>query len=1034
MRKFINLISTAVLVIMTAMAGAAQPQLKALIIDGQNNHNWKEVTPVLKDILLETGLFTVDVATTGDVNQFNPTFSDYNVLVLNYNGADWPEATRKAFVEYVSGGGGVVVIHAADNSFGSWPEYNEIIGLGGWGGRNENSGPMIRFRDGKIVRDETPGAGGTHGPQHEYQIVLRDKNHPITKGMPEKWMHTQDELYSKLRGPAKNMTLLATAFADPEKKGTGENEPMLFTITYGKGRIFHNAMGHDQGVSTHCVGFIVSTQRGTEWVATGNVTQKIPSDFPTADKSSVRTEFKTPWTSETFKAMTSYKPGDTRETVAAVEKIIRNADVSEYANIEKELLSVINTPDATFYAKQYACKMLRQVGSDACVSTLAPLLADKEYSHSARYAMQGLDSKNVDKELVKALDKVDGDLKSGLIGTIGARRANTAVKALGKIAADTDDMLANAAINALGRIGTADAEKILVSCKTESRKDKIEDARISCAHMLLKDGKTQDAYKIYCELVSKGNSDTARVSALKGYAAIKKADSAPLIIKIIGRTDAVLRRSALACITEIPGETIVKNIAAELAAQTPENSIAIMEAIASRLDPSGATTEINGLAETASDKTVKVAALKSLANTGNASSVELLIKAMDDPDEDIKRAAKDSMQQLKGKDVSLKLVEIAAAADVEKRVRLIEMLRERKSTASVPGMFKFIQDPDEKVRKAAAQALRELAGEEHAPTLLSLIIKASAEDRKQLAEALANAADRSGDEQTRTGSIIAELNKADKDLSAVLLGVLGRLQGENALKAISDKLKSDDVELRKAALRALDSWRDGSPMALLLETAKSEQDLTNHALALRAYIKLTDSFGDADANKKIDQLAMAMEAAKRVDEKKTVIDLLVKYKKEKALDILKPLLEDAELKENAQRAYDNLLITLGNKCAASIHNEMAQNAVDGDLQTFWGTMRGMQKDDWFTVEFLKERTFKSIILDAQVGSDYPRSFDVYISADGKDWGQSIHSGTANRNPNKIDLGKEVTAKHLKIVLTSSVDNGNWWRIAEMTFE
>jgi type 1 glutamine amidotransferase len=268
---------------------AADPSYKALIIDGQNNHNWKATTPVLKKVLEETGLFTVDVATAPpkDTAGFHPKFSDYQVVVSNYNGQSWPKETESAFAEYVEKGGGFVAVHAADNSFPNWPEYNAIIGVGGWGGRNEKSGPYVRFRDGQVVRDETKGGGGSHGARHPFLVEVRTKDHPITAGLPEKWMHATDELYDRLRGPAKNLTVLATAYANPKKGGSGENEPMLMAIEYGKGRSFHTTLGHDLE-AMKCVGFQVTFARGAEWAASGKVTQKVPADFPTAEKVSTR--------------------------------------------------------------------------------------------------------------------------------------------------------------------------------------------------------------------------------------------------------------------------------------------------------------------------------------------------------------------------------------------------------------------------------------------------------------------------------------------------------------------------------------------------------------------------------------------------------------------------------------------------------------------------------------------------------------------------------------------------------------------------
>jgi type 1 glutamine amidotransferase len=277
--------------VVLAAAALAAPPYKALIVDGQNGHDWKSTTPVLKKLLEKTELFTVDVATSpprgGDMSGFKPDFAAYDLLVSNYQGDSWPEETKQAFVDYVKDGGGVVIYHFACAAFPDWKEYNEIIGLGGWGRRNEKWGPYVRWRDGKVVRDMSPGRGGGHGPAQPFQLVIREPNHPITKGLPEKFMHVTDELYGWLRGPAQNLTVLATAFAPEDKGGSDEHEPLLFTIQYGKGRVFQNALGHTPE-QLKSVAFIATFQRGAEWAVTGNVTQEVPDDFPGPDEASVR--------------------------------------------------------------------------------------------------------------------------------------------------------------------------------------------------------------------------------------------------------------------------------------------------------------------------------------------------------------------------------------------------------------------------------------------------------------------------------------------------------------------------------------------------------------------------------------------------------------------------------------------------------------------------------------------------------------------------------------------------------------------------
>ena len=267
-------------------ATRARP-IKVLIVDGQNNHDWKATTPVLKQAFEVAGGFEVEVATSPgageDMSGFQPSFSNYDVVVSNYNGDLWSDEARAAFVEYVQSGGGFVCLHAANNSFADWKEYNEIIGLGGWNGRSEASGPYVYFRDDAVVRDDSPGPGGGHGPQHEFQVVVRDSDHSVTRGMPRAWMHTHDELYDSLRGPALDMTVLATAWSEKSQR----HEPMIMTIMYGQGRVFHTPMGHAD-YSMQCAGFQATLVRGAEWAATGDVTIPIPDDFPSEDSVSSR--------------------------------------------------------------------------------------------------------------------------------------------------------------------------------------------------------------------------------------------------------------------------------------------------------------------------------------------------------------------------------------------------------------------------------------------------------------------------------------------------------------------------------------------------------------------------------------------------------------------------------------------------------------------------------------------------------------------------------------------------------------------------
>jgi type 1 glutamine amidotransferase len=269
-----------------------------MLLDGESGgpyHDWQRTTPLLKKVLDETSLFATTVVTapaaTGELTTFAPDFAKYQVVVMNYDAPDerWPAGLKASFEQFVTNGGGFVAVHAADNAFPGWPAFNEMIGVGGWRGRTEQAGPHWFVRDGKLVSDSTPGRAGSHGRRTPYQVIVRDSSHPIMKGLPSAWMHQGDELYARLRGPGRRMTVLATAFSDPQNAGSGVDEPQLMVLPYGKGRVFHTTFGHDI-VALSSVDFVVTLQRGTEWAATGQVTQKVPANFPTATTVAYRSD------------------------------------------------------------------------------------------------------------------------------------------------------------------------------------------------------------------------------------------------------------------------------------------------------------------------------------------------------------------------------------------------------------------------------------------------------------------------------------------------------------------------------------------------------------------------------------------------------------------------------------------------------------------------------------------------------------------------------------------------------------------------
>ena len=286
---------------------AADP-IAVLIVDGQNNHDWALTTHATRAILVATGRFRVDVTTTPKKNSpdadwaaWRPRFAEYDLVLSNYNGERWPGRVEKAFTDFVRQGNGVVIVHAANNAFKGWDDYNQMIGLG-WRGADFGRGVTIDDATGKPrYASKGEGRGAGHGRQHAFVVTVRTPDHPIMRGLPAtQWMHAKDELYHGQRGPAEDMTILSSAFSAEETKGTGVHEPITWVIPFGQGKVVTTVMGHhwrgqEDFDALHCVGFQTILARSAEWAATGKVTLPLPAEFPGPRAPSVVEPHKVSW-------------------------------------------------------------------------------------------------------------------------------------------------------------------------------------------------------------------------------------------------------------------------------------------------------------------------------------------------------------------------------------------------------------------------------------------------------------------------------------------------------------------------------------------------------------------------------------------------------------------------------------------------------------------------------------------------------------------------------------------------------------------
>jgi type 1 glutamine amidotransferase/HEAT repeat protein len=895
-----------VAVLLTALCLApwamAAPSLKALIVTGQNNHNWPVSSPVVKVLLEDAGLFTVDTATSPkegkDMSGFTPKFADYSVVVLDYTGDNWPEVTRKAFLDYVSGGGGVVVVHAADNAFPDWPEFNEIIGLGGWGNRNEKSGPYLRWIDGKAVQVTEPGPGGGHGKGHAYQVVNRITDHPITKGLPEKWMHATDELYHLLRGPGKNLTLLSTAHSDKDQNGTGNDEPILFTIQYGKGRVFHTVLGHagdteQNSPALQCVGFITTLQRGAEWAATGQVTQAVPDDFPTADTVSLRVAYRRPTLDSIatlLPALKAYKFNDSLEKLVAFENVCRATTKSgaSVAPIEDALLEVLMS-GASADAKRWACKVLSLYASDRSLPALFNMFGDRQSADTARLVLQRMPGKVADQALLDALKTAQGPVAAGIAQTLGARGTAGAAEPLAGLLANTDVTVATAAAGALADLGASEPlVKALAGASAET-KPAIEDALLRCAQKLAAGGKVAEAKALFSSLNQPERGDAVRGAALAGMIATTGTDL-PEAIGGALQGDLRSKQIALRAVRLVKDPKVLRAIAATEGLDGPTQAL-LFTALADTKEKSLAPALVNALNGT--DNEVRVAAIAALGRIGGPAALMPVATLAAVGEEPLVSAARAALRGMPG--VSQDLAAYIDAAPGPVQLELVRAAGVRRDAAATQTLIALAKNGTGELRAEALKSLGEAAPAATLPDMIALLAAAGNDDERAAAvKAVAAVAARAEPGEARTGALVAALKKAaDSQEKAALCQALGAIADDTALAAIGETATGADAAAAKAAVDALGAWPTPAPLEQVHALAKSATGDTATA-ALRGFMRLLGLTSDRPKEETVRMYAEALALAKTPDDRAAVIDGLGETGNAAALPMIYDALKDPQ--------------------------------------------------------------------------------------------------------------------------------------------
>jgi len=912
------------MIILTGAVSTNSAALKALIVTGQHNHDWKASSAALEQILEDTGLFEVETIISPpqgrSMADFTVDFSAYQLVILNYNGDEWPETTKKAFLDYVRSGGGVVVYHAADNAFPEWKEYRQVIGLG-WG-KDEQAGPYVFWKDGKTVRDSSLGIAGSHGPQHSFLVFNRDTTHPITRGLPEKWMHAPDELYALLRGPAENIHILSTAYSDPAQLGTGRDEPVLFTVTYGKGRIFHTVLGHlgesSPPLSLECVGFIVTFQRGAEWAATGNVNQKVPGDFPgvfkdygTPDDVRRWIKCRPPDLGEILQKVSTYDYGKDEEVLSRLRSYVRSIRNSQQARSECEAkLAEFLDSKATMAAKMAVCRQLREIGTSASVPALERMLLKEETSDLALYALEKIPDASAEKALIQALDKTRGKVRLGILSSLGNRRAEKAVPALEKLLNKSDPATAAAAATALGHIANPQASDALLKALAGSSgklRDRVGSSLLNCAqeYTISKDLKTAAA--IFDALMNTKLSLPVRQSAMKGrIRSSGNAEARSMIIQTLKGKDSDHHAPAIGLIGDFFDDSNISEVCALFSGLPAASQIQLLEALSCFQDDAARTTAVEAIKSP--EQEVRISALKALEKLGDATTVDLLVLHAAQARGKEQEAARNSLWSLRGEDVDkVILLNLVKMQGPDIQNELIKSTAERRIEEGMELLLARARSSDSGNRLEAIKAIKDIASLSDLPRLVELLLSLKEErDQMELASTIAVVAGKSPQPVGRARAILAALSQTeDIPKRCSLFRVLGKIGDDSSLPVLREALAESSPELKDAAVRALADWPTPTPRDDLFQVVRTSSNSVHKVLSLRAYIQMVGMEPYRSPRMAVRSLQEVLDLA-RAEEKKLILGILPTFAGPEALALAESLLKEKEVAAEAELAIKKI--------------------------------------------------------------------------------------------------------------------------------
>lgn len=556
-----------------------------------------------------------------------------------------------------------------------------------------------------------------------------------------------------------------------------------------------------------------------------------------------------------------------------------------------------------------ACRALRLIGGPASVPVLADLVLKPETTDPARYALERIPGDEAGQALLAALDRAQGDIRRGIVFSIGERRSAASVPALARLAGGKDLQLAADAVKALGKTGGLESIKALAALlgtTGAALRSEAASALLFAAEGALAGGDRAGAAAAYDKVFAANVSPVSRQAAFKGRIA-SSAEAQAMILRALTGKEPVLYAPALAMVSANFGATDIGRIV-ELMDRLPEENRIQLTALLAKYPAETVRPTLLAAAESPS-LNVRLAALRAITEAGDGKSVVFLAAKAARAAGAEQDAAREALARLRGRDVDAAIIEhLGKTSDEAIRAELVQAASTRRIAGARPLLIDLVKSGTPALKTKAAAGLRTVAGLADIPGLLDLLGTLEDEAAREAMQDTVAVVARTNPRELAWAGEVKNRIAAEKDprKKADLLRVLGKIGDDSALALVRAAVDDPDETVKDAAIRALADWPTIAARDDVLEIAGSSLALNHRVLAMRAYVRMIGLEPNRAPEGAAADLLKAMALAPRPEEKKLVLGLLGRFPCVMSLKAAESLLSDPTVADEAKLAADRI--------------------------------------------------------------------------------------------------------------------------------